>query len=252
MLECYMFFKFLREEVEVLGKKFGVFLLFLILGVPAWLLIAVMVFSGRLKIKGWRFLKLDKGVIVISNHPSLIEPALLPCLLAINVIYGKLPISAPDSLNYYNKFWFAPFRLVCVPIFRGEPRLELLTMDLMRKLVELGHILVLFSEGGRTFKGDYLRKGYLTTKEGERIRRFPRGLRRLFVDLDCYIAFIWCRGMDKISKNTLNFSLTSMLFRYWEKAEIDFGDIIKSANLPKQKKQIIPYLEKKLLKTSTK
>ncbi len=231
-------------------KKIGLFLLIGILGIPVWMMIALAVFTRRLRIRNFKMLNLNKGVILISNHPSLIEPALLPCLLLINLIYKKLPISAPDKMNYYNQFWFKPFRLVCIPIARGEPKQELASLDLMKKQVEQGNILILFPEGGRTFKGEHLGREYLVSETGERIRRFPQGLRRLFLNIDCYILPIWCRDMDKISKNTFKFSVRSMLFRFWKNMEICFGELINSNELPADKKQIIPYLEKLLLQIS--
>ncbi len=110
--------------------------------------------------------------------------------------------------------------------------------------------MILFAEGGRTSSVD---EGHLTSESGEQIRQFPKALRKLFNGSDCFIGFVWCRGMDKVIKSSSKVTFSSFfLLRYWKRVEVVFGDVVNSFDLPKEKCRIIPFLEKKLLETSMK
>ena len=226
------------------------FLVLFIVGIPSWIGLSLLVFTGRLKIRGSALFNSQKGMVLISNHPSLLEAGLLPILLFVNLIYGKTIFSTPDKANFFERSWFRPFRIACIPIFRGNGREELKSLDLIKEKIREGQIVILFAEGGRTFSVD---NKHLISVNGERIRQFPQGLRRLFTNLDCSVGFVWCRGMDNVLKNSSKVSFSSFfLLKYWKRTEVVFGDVVDSADLPNAKNQVIPFLEKKLLKTSVK
>ncbi len=217
------------------------------LGVVLFLLLRI---TRRINIRGYQKGKLhqEKGLIVISNHPSLIEPGMLPFLFLPQALFflKSVPISTPDNRNFYKKRWFYFLRPFCIPVERGSRRKELRTLEKLRRIINQGRALILFPEGGRTFK----RKEFRISETGEKLGKFLGGLRRLFLNTDCRILPIWVRGTDKILPNKLEFSEHKPFFRLWKKAEIVIGEVIESKTLPQDKRLILEYLENSLLNLS--
>jgi len=226
-------------------------------GIFVWLLIA----AGVIKLKGYRADKFnsgDKGLILISNHPSLFEPAILPFLFLFSprsylFHLDKIPYSTPDKENYYDKSWFFFLRPVCVPIERKKRREELKAMDWFRTIVQNGGVLILFAEATRTWKGGE-KRGYRYSLSGEPIARFPLGIRRLVHGLDCKVLSVWTKGGEKIIPNEWNFpdayKFLAAPFRLPKGMEIIIGEPFESKSLPQNKRRIAGELEKRLLEVS--
>ena len=218
-------------------------------GVSFWFLVLL----GRIRLKGYQMKKFNpenKGLVLISNHPSLLDPIILCFLFFWNYLFSfkRIPYSTPDKQNYYDKWWFWAFRIVCVPIERGNRKKELVSLKRIRKLIERGYIVILFPEGGRTFKGEEFK----FSKRGEKIRKFPVGIRKIFLNVDCEILPVWIRGSDKVWPNKYQFPSRLPFLRLWNKIEIVVGEKIESTHLPKDKREIIEYLEESLINLADK
>lgn len=216
-------------------------------GVAGGCLLLFMVLLKRIKIKGYQWKKFvpKKGLIVISNHPSLVEPGVLPFLFfPWYLVFSRFaPISTPDKENYYNKYWFFFLRPVCIPIERNGSRKALAVLEKMEKIVREKRILILFPEAGRTFKGEKF-----AILNSRRVKKFPAGISRLFQNLDCQILPVWVEGMERILPNKWDFSKQWPFFRFWRKAEITIGETFDSKTLPQNRKKINDFLENILLR----
>ena len=191
----------------------------------------------------------NKGLILISNHPSLWEPALYPSLFFPRCLFSsrRVPHSVVDKANYYDKCWFAPIRPFLIPIERGNARRELQTIqEEIRPFLEQGGVLILFPEGSRTFKAKKIRGGKRSPSGGREIGEFPRGIRKLFADSDFLILPCWAEGGDKVVPNKESFSKTIFQFpNFLKKTTIIIGEPFSVRDISKDR--IVEYLEDKLL-----
>jgi len=233
----------MKEKIKFFGLVW-------LLGSLGELLFLLLRITRRIIIKGYQKRKFSqrKGLIIISNHPSLIEPGILPLLFFPQALFflKSIPLSTPDNKNFYKKRWFSFLRPFCIPVERGSRRKELRTLKKLREIINQGRTLILFPEGGRTFK----RKEFRISESGEKLGKFLGGLRRLFLNIDCRILPIWVRGTDKILPNKFEFSEHRPFFRLWKKAEIVIGEVIESETLPQDKRLILKHLEDSLLSLS--
>jgi len=106
-------------------NRIKLFVLVWTVGIMEGFLFWLLVTFGRIQLKGYRkekFKPRGKGLVVISNHPSLLDPIILCFLFFWDYLFDfrKIPYSTPDKRNYYDKWWFWPFRIVCIPIERGN------------------------------------------------------------------------------------------------------------------------------------
>ncbi len=206
-------------------------------GLVGGLLFTILRITGRVEISGYEKRKLrpgGEGVVLISNHPSLWDPALLPFLpfpwYLFNLKY--VFFSVADKENYYDKWWFFPFREFCLPIARGNPREELRALEKMRDNSARGINQILFAESGRTFRGE----DFKFSPSGRKIRRFKKGFRRLFLD-GILILPVWTEGGEEVLPNKLAFPrFPHFSFpRLWKKTIIKIGEPISLAGIPKDK-----------------
>lgn len=189
-------------------KKTVNILTFLFLTVPIGVLCGVFFFVlkiiGQIKILHYeRFPHWKRKIIVVSNHPSLLETILVPTLLffrqyAVNP-FAYAPINTPDSYNFYKRWYWAWARPVSIPIERGNKTAELRSLYQMKKVLDKKRIVVLFAEGGRTFKG---KDGdFLYSTKGKKIRKLKDGIGWLVVKTGARVLPVWVEGTDQVLPN---------------------------------------------------
>jgi len=102
----------------------------------------------------------DGGVLVCANHLTMIDSALIAWGLGGSVWYvahyRHFPWNLPERRNFaFNAFaraaaWIAK----CIPVVRRGSREEISgVMDRIRHLLERGHSVLIFPEGGRSRSG---------------------------------------------------------------------------------------------------
>ncbi len=217
--------------------------------------------SARIKIQGYERRKLDpknKGLILIHNHPSLWEPAILPFLFSPWYLFSSrfIPFSTPDKINYYDKWWFSFFRAVCIPIERGNPKGEVRALKGMKERLADGKILILAPEGGRTFKGEEFKviKGGgievidglsgIDSKDDIALRRFKSGVGWLVFNTKAVVLPVWTEGGQKVIPNGPSFKLPFP--RFWKQTQLKIGEPIELGELSKE--EITDFLEDSMLK----
>ncbi len=122
-----------------------------------WICIA----CGRIRIVGFAVAKkavAEGNVLLITNHPSLIETIVLPALFWWKKILGataRVPWSIADDSLFPGQWLYDSFR--CIAVCRKEGReAQKKNVHAVRKMQEIfakqGSI-ILYPEGGRTCKG---------------------------------------------------------------------------------------------------
>ncbi|MBI5732926.1 1-acyl-sn-glycerol-3-phosphate acyltransferase [Candidatus Jorgensenbacteria bacterium] len=143
----------------------------------------------------------NRGILIASNHPSLLEPLLIPVLYFRRYLlnpFRYVPWGTPDWGNFIKPWYLWWFRcLHTIPIYRGEAASIKKTREALNEIIEkLNHrnIVVLFPEGGRTFKR-------VESKEGEatpRLGSLKKGFDIVVRNSDCTIMPLWVEGADKV------------------------------------------------------
>ncbi len=152
----------------------------------------------------------EGGLLVIHRHPSFREPAILSFLFFPWFLFSLklLPLSLPDKSNYYQKWWFLLFRLVCIPIDRGTFRQDEILGQIEEGLRE-GRIFILAPGGGREKKGKtfkFIKDGKIVTVKisekrefhrlssevnGLVVRRFRTGVAHFLQKTQCQLLPVW-------------------------------------------------------------
>lgn len=192
------------------------------LGILLGLLFQGMKITGRVRIKHFERFPAWKGrLIVASNHESLWEPWLLPFLLFRQYLFHPqqfIPWITTDLENYVQKrhyFWIRS-RLIAVP--RGRQKGEFRAVTEMVKMLRGRKIVILFPEGGRTYKG----KKFLYSPNGKRIRELKHGIGDLVIKAGATVVPVWVEGSERILPNT-GWWLSRTIPRIWFPATIKIG-----------------------------
>jgi len=182
-------------------------LIFLFLTFPIGVFVGLFFFIlriiGQTKILHYeRFPHWERKLIVVSNHPSLLETVLVPSLFfhqyAVNP-FAYAPINTPDSDNFYKRWYWAWARPVSIPIKRGNKIAELRSLYQIKKTLDQNRIVILFAEGGRTFRG---KDGdFLYSTKGKKIRKLKDGIGWLVVKTRAGVLPIWVEGTDQVLPN---------------------------------------------------
>lgn len=165
--------------------------------------VGVMVFIfrvfGWIKIEGFDIRRLrkmmentGKGILFMSNHPSMTETFVIPSLF-----FPKLfPISTP-AIEFYNAWWFALIRPCCIPVVRESKISGGRFIISLSGILNDSRIVVLFPEGGRTYKGEKFK----FSSKGKKIRSFKEGILPIFSKSSSMIIPVWIEGGESILPN---------------------------------------------------
>ena len=206
-------------------------LTFLFITYPAAIILGLALLSlrlcGRIKVLNYqRFPKWRRKMIVVSNHPSLLETILLPALFFRQYLvnpYRYAPWSTPDARNFYTKWYWFWARPRSVPILRQNGHSEARAIfQLKRILKEEKGIVIIFAEGGRTFRGTE----FLYSKSGrKRIRTLKDGVSWLVVRTHALVLPVWVEGTENILPNHPTKLFAGL--RLGQKAIIKIGEPIR-------------------------
>ena len=160
------------------------------------------VYAGwGIKIQHWeRFPRKQKGVLVVSNHPSLLEVVLVPALFFRDYIlhpFAFSPWNVSDRKNYYDRWYWAWAKIRLIPIDREDNRKTFRALRKIKEILNLGGLAVLFPEAGRTFKGEE----FFYSKNGRKIRKLKAGVGWLFLKTNALYVPIWIDGAEKVLPN---------------------------------------------------
>jgi len=189
---------------------------------------------GRIRITHWeRFPKYNrnpelfrKGLILVSNHPFLLEPLLVAGLFFTQYLvhpFKLSPYNIPEEKNYNNIWWqWARARIIWVDRESSEKARQ--TFTKVKNIVNSGGIVILFPEGGRTFK-----RKKLYSQKGKAVAILQEGIGLLIRKTQAPVLFIWVEGSEDFFPNTLWIDKKTSKFpfpRFWKKITIKIGGIV--------------------------
>lgn len=230
-------------------EKIKLFALAWTFGIAGGLILLILRIFGRLELRGniIRAKEPNKGLLLISNHPSLWEAAIFPFLFFPNYLWNTsfVPLSTPDKKNFYDKRWFIFFRPICIPISREEGSNEAVALKKIVKGLQEGRIVILFAEGGRTYRGQEFRKSQIKKKK---IRPFQSGVGLIARLSKAPIIPVWTEGGQNIIPNKSCESVKMQPFcpRIWNKMTINASAPLQIPDKMKSR-EIASWLEEKLL-----
>lgn len=230
-------------------EKIKLFALAWTFGIAGGLILLILKIFGRLELRSniISTKKPNKGLLLISNHPSLWEAAIFPFLFFPNYLWNSsfVPLSTPDKKNFYDKRWFIFFRPICIPISREDGGNEVSALKKIIKSLQDGKIVILFAEGGRTYRGQEFRE----SKSGKnKIRRFQSGVGLIAHQSKAPIVLVWTEGGQNIIPNISCDTAKMQPFcpRIWNKTTINASYPLQIPDKMKSR-EITSWLEEKIL-----
>ncbi len=193
-------------------------------------LICLLEACGRIRFYHFeRFPLWDEKLIFTSNHPSLLEPVILPLMgfpwMNYPWLFSKvwfrfkfsfswisevkrelvlwkkyIPANVPDRQNFYEGAFWRVFEGINVPVDRkGGAHGRMGTVLTLKKILEKGGRVLIFPEGTRTYKA--VRKYKFTSSSGKELGGLKNGAAWLALKTDAKILPIWVEGTDKVLPN---------------------------------------------------
>ncbi|MFA5308229.1 MAG: lysophospholipid acyltransferase family protein [Dehalococcoidales bacterium] len=236
--------KFLRNLINEIRFLLVNYVFGPIVGVLFCLLEAI----GRIRFVHFeRFPIWEEKLIIVSNHPSLFEPVLLPFMgfpwmnfpWVFSSQWGRLkfslrwfsrmrkefnlpkkliPANVPDRQNFFDYGFWRLFQGINVPVDRnGRPQDRISSISALKSILEDGGRVLIFPEGGRTFKT--VQKGRLKSAGGREIGNLKHGAAWLAINTGARVLPIWIEGTDKVLPNN-RFPLP----RLWHRITIKIGE----------------------------
>lgn len=195
---------------------------------------------------GERFPHYQRRIILVSNHPSLVDPFVVAALFFPDYLFypfGLIPWSTPDRKNFYDRWYFFWLRARSVPIDRTAKRTRLReTLLRMKRILDRRENLILFPEGGRTFKGEC----FLYSRTGKRrIRALKKGIGWLVAQTNALVVPIWLEGTERVLPNRLD--KLFVLPRFGPGIKIKIGRPLRFENSQGKGKEITASIAKALL-----
>jgi len=212
------------------------------------ILICILEAFGRIRFLYFnRFPIWEESIIMVSNHPSLLEPFVLPLMgfpwmnfpWAFSPVWSRInfslkwlrelrkefnlhkkliPANVPDRQNFYDPLFVGLFQGINVPVHRnGKAGGRIRTISALKDILENGGRILIFPEGTRTFKA--AAKFKHMSAEGKELGKLKDGAAWLALQTNARILPIWVVGTDKVLKNN-KFPFP----RLWHKVVIKIGN----------------------------
>jgi len=198
-------------------------------GIVLGLILFLLKITGRIKVlHPERFPRRKKSFLLVSNHPSLADPIVVLYLFFPDMLFHPLkftPFHTPDKNNFYNPWYFFWIRPFSISINRNSENSEsggiVSFLRRMKRFLENGKRIILFPEGGRTYKGSE----FCYSEKGKRIRKLTDGVGWLAVNTGVPVVPVWMEGTDKFLPNTPKIKF--IFPRFWKKILIKIGNPLK-------------------------
>lgn len=187
-----------------------------------------------IKVSHWRrFPHFREKMILVSNHPSLLEPFLLSFLFLKQFLFYPLklgPWSTPDKNNFLERGWWYWLAPKMIPIPRGDRKGGVKALLKIKSVLESGGIVIIFPEGGRTFKG----RSFLFSKTGKKIRELKTGVGWLVQKTNAAVLPVWIEGTDYLLADWHFANI-----KKWGRITIKIGKILEVKDSPQKSKEEI-------------
>ena len=223
-----------------------------LLGPAGGILLCLFEAFGRVKfIHFERFPIWEEKLIIVSNHPSLLEPVILPFMgfpwMNFPWVFSSrwsrirfslswfsqmqkeftlskklIPANVPDKDNFYNPLYLSLFRKINIPVNRnGGVESRIGTVISLKETLDKGGRILIFPEGTRTFKAVKINK--VQSASGKEMGRLKDGAAWLALKTNARILPIWVEGTDRVFPNNKSSILKLRYLRPWHKITIKVG-----------------------------
>lgn len=222
-------------------KRLQTFLVVLFVMYPFGIILVIKVIMlrafGFMRIINWnRFPHFKEGIIVVCNHPSIIDEFFVAALFCKGFFINPFryrPLLVVDESNFYNSWYFFLLRDCMISTKRGDSESEAAAFRQMAEAIKNGRVVIIFAEGGRTFKG---KDGELRfSDKGNKIRRFKHGVGLLVKMTGALVLPIWIKGTDDFFLNS-NERLFSFAIRTAATFSLKIGHLINFKEKSKKEK----------------
>ena len=218
-----------------------------VIGPTLGLVVCLLEAFGRVRILRFqRFPLWERKLIIVSNHPSLLEPVILPLLgfpwMNFPWLFSPLwtrpefssrwlknlreefslhkkltPANVPDKDNFYNPPLWRLFQGINVPVDRnGGTQRRISTALALKRILDHGGRILIFPEGGRTFKA--VQKSKVISANGKQLGQLKDGAAWLALKTGAKVIPIWVEGTDRVLPNN-KFPFP----RLWHRVTIKIG-----------------------------
>ncbi|MBM3251129.1 MAG: 1-acyl-sn-glycerol-3-phosphate acyltransferase [Candidatus Nealsonbacteria bacterium] len=184
------------------------------MGVFVGLTVMILRTLGVIKVLNWNRLPkygrspelFKNGLIVVCNHPSLLEPITVSGLFFGHYFWHPFKLSPwniAEERNYKNRWWeWASPRIVWIDRSSSKKSREAFreTQNILRS----GGVVIIFPEGGRTEGGKTSptsEKDFLYAKRGGKIRPLKEGVGLLAKRTNASVLFLWTSGSESVMPN---------------------------------------------------
>jgi len=219
-------------------------------GVLSGIIFWTLSFLNLIKIRHFeRFPRRQRKLILVSNHPSLLEPLLLPALFFPDYLrhpFKFAPWSTPDKSNFYDRWYWFWARPRVIPVDRSNEGKEARSVIQMKKVLDEGGAIILFAEGGRTCFG----KKFRYSAAGKKIRDFKNGVGWLVLKTGAEILPVWVEGTEKVLPNSPDRKKLFCFPRFGGRITIKIGQTLRFCASPSclSKEQMVQIISDALLK----
>ena len=168
-----------------------------------------------------RFPRYEEKMILVVNHPSMMDPFLISALFFREYLFHPFkrgPLNVPDKKIFSDSWYWFWLRQVLIPVERGNVRAELRAFFEIKKVIICGRVIILFPDGGRSFKG----KNFLFSEKGNKIRILKDGIGWLIIKTGASVLPVWIEGSDEFLPNSRKKLFTG--FRFNKKITIRIGE----------------------------
>lgn len=190
-----------RERQPRIGYNFPSLLIYLFGALLAGIA-GAMRLLGRMTIyHAERFPHFGKKIIFVANHPSLIDPWVVAALFAKGYLQSPFrcaPLIVADKKNFCESRWWRWMSLIMIAVNRDDKQSSASSFLQMREALNNGRNIIIFPEGGRTFRGTE----FTTSIQGNRIRILTGGTALLVKKTEATVVPIWISGTDEFFSNT--------------------------------------------------
>ena len=227
-------------------RKFNLWLVTYIVGPVFGVIICLLEAVRIIKFRHFnRYPIWEEKLIIVSNHPSLLEPVILPLMgfpwmnfpwvfsplwsrIKPSLSWAKefrkefflqkklIPVSVPDKRNYYDKAYMGLIRELNIPVKRdGTAKDRMSTVLALKEVLNQGGRIILFPEGGRTYKA----KEKIKSLKGKELGKLKEGAAFLAIETGAKIVPVWVEGTDKFLPND-----KLPFLRFWHRITINIGN----------------------------
>lgn len=169
-------------------------------GLACGIAMRVLERNGKIIVQGREYLSGHAGgTLIVSNHPSLLETILLPLLYFPQFLlhpFLTFPWSTPDRKNFMSKWYFRLFthtRMIFVDRDSPNPATNMRVIRSIISVLWAKGTVILFPEGGRTFK----RPLKVVSQKNKELGTLSRSVECILRNARSTVIPVWVEGCDR-------------------------------------------------------